>query len=196
MAITAGCHIATILFVVSRGGTRPDPHVKRAEAMLIDIIHAHELMTYLRTSIDLGKGIQRKGNAYNVLMIVVSRPDGQSLSRGVTAREPITAIQNRNGIPVAKRTPVLASTIYCEEAKRIVKEGTDTLFAYRDYEMGNYRRVLDSMSDHQPATAVTRQELLHSFLGNEALREEEDHKRQPEKAKNMEALGADLAKAK
>lgn len=62
--------------------------------------------------------------------------------------------------------------------------------------MGNYRQMLDSMSDHQPATAVTHQELLHSFLENETLREEEDRKRQTEKARSMEALESDLAKAK
>ncbi|KAF5722381.1 hypothetical protein FMUND_2893 [Fusarium mundagurra] len=84
----------------------------------------------------------------------------------------------------------------CEETKRIVKEGTDTLFTYRDYEMGNYRRMLDSMSEHQHATTLTHQELQHFFLQNETLREEEDHKRQAEKAKSMEALASDLAKAK
>ncbi|PNP76540.1 hypothetical protein FNYG_09959 [Fusarium nygamai] len=62
--------------------------------------------------------------------------------------------------------------------------------------MGNYRRMLDSMSEHQYATAVTGQELLHSFLENKTLREEEDHRRQTQKAKSMDALGADLAKAK
>ncbi|KAG9501954.1 hypothetical protein J7337_007661 [Fusarium musae] len=43
--------------------------------------------------------------------------------------------------------------------------------------MGNYRRMLDSMS-------------------NETLREEEDHKRPVEKPKSMEALATDLAKPK
>ncbi|KAF5614632.1 hypothetical protein F25303_14059 [Fusarium sp. NRRL 25303] len=73
-----------------------------------------------------------------------------------------------------------------EETKNIVKEATDTLFPYRDYEMGNYRQMLDSMNDHQSATAITHKELLHSFLENETLREEEDRKRQTEKAKSME----------
>jgi hypothetical protein len=56
--------------------------------------------------------------------------------------------------------------------------------------------MLDSMSEHQHATTITHQELQHSFLQNETLREEEDHKRQAEKAKSMEALASDLAKAK
>ncbi|KAG4255765.1 hypothetical protein FPRO03_04713 [Fusarium proliferatum] len=84
----------------------------------------------------------------------------------------------------------------CEETKKIVKEATDTLFPSRDYEMGNYRRMLDSMSDHQPATAVIHQDQLYSFLENETLREEEDRKRQTEKAKSMEVLGVDLAKSR
>ncbi|SCO42862.1 uncharacterized protein FFMR_07022 [Fusarium fujikuroi] len=84
----------------------------------------------------------------------------------------------------------------CEETKKIVKEATDTLFPYRDYEMGNYRRMLDSMSDHQPATAVIRQDQLYYFLENETLHEEEDRKRQTEKAKSMGALGVDLAKSR
>ncbi|KAF4947158.1 hypothetical protein FGADI_10614 [Fusarium gaditjirri] len=297
----------------------------------IDIIREHELMTYLRTSVELGEGIQWNGNAYNVLMILGRRPDGQCFSKGVAVREPITATRNRKGIPVANRTPVLASVmsvagtnhgmqpypypeqkvqvpgkvmretdwerenshwlnnltdrhadpqvlrnhiktqvtqdlmpiikeewrnrlffwtksnypefdlqfevphesqiVYhdpgvqrfseetdqtrkvirriekavldskptpksCEETKRIVKEGTDTLFAYRDYEMGNYRRMLDSMRDHQSDTTVTHQKLLESFLENESLLEEEGRKRQIDKARSMEVLESDLAKAK
>lgn len=84
----------------------------------------------------------------------------------------------------------------CEETKEIMKEATDTLFPYRDYEMGNCRRMLDSMSDHQSPTSVTHQEQLYSFLENETLRDEEDRKRQTEKAKSMGALGVDLAKSR
>lgn len=56
--------------------------------------------------------------------------------------------------------------------------------------------MLDSMSDHQPATAVIHQDQLYSFLENETLHEEEDRKRQTEKAKSMGALGVDLAKSR
>ncbi|KAF5683570.1 hypothetical protein FDENT_7182 [Fusarium denticulatum] len=315
--VTLLCHIAARFFVVSGGGTRPGSQVERSEGTPpIDIIREHELMTYLRTSVELGEGIQWNGSAYNVLMIVSRRPEGQSLSRGVAAREPITATLNRKGIPVAKRTapfpypmqkvevpgkamweadwerdnshwlnrlkdrhadpevllehinaevtqelvpfikeewrdklyfftklnysefkiqldvPRESQIVYhdttrverfyeetdptrkvihridgavlnfklspksCEETKRLVKEKTDTLLAYCDYEIGNYRRMLDSMSEHQYATAVTHSELQHSFLQNEIHREKEDYKRQAEKAKRMEALESNLAKAK
>lgn len=69
-------------------------------------------MAYLRTSVELGEEIHWKGNSnYHVLMIVGRRPDGNSLAREVTAREPITTTRNRKGFPVARRTPVLASAI-------------------------------------------------------------------------------------
>ncbi|VZH91525.1 unnamed protein product, partial [Fusarium fujikuroi] len=44
-------------------------------------------------------------------MIVGRRTGGQPLARGVAAREPITTTRNRKGIPVARRTPVLASAM-------------------------------------------------------------------------------------
>ncbi|KAF5582974.1 hypothetical protein FPANT_8309 [Fusarium pseudoanthophilum] len=232
------------MFVVSGGCARPDSQVSEPKRRSIVIIREHELMTYLRTSVEIDQEIQWNGKGYNVLMIVGRRPDGQSLSGGVTAHEPITITQNRKDFPVAKRTLVLPSglsvldvlrqreiiyhpttrverfseetdptrkAIYrieaaalnhklslgsCEETKRLVKEGTDTLFAYRDYEIGNYPRMLHSMSEHQHATSLTNQELQRSFLQNETLREEEDRKRQAEKAKSMEALTSDLAEAR
>ncbi|EWG54002.1 hypothetical protein FVEG_12314 [Fusarium verticillioides 7600] len=227
------------------------------------IIRGQELMTYLRTSVEIGEDIQWSGKGYNILMIVGRRPDRQSLSGGVTAHryadskallEHIKAEVTQELVPIIKEewrdklffftkvncpefkiqldVPHESQIVHhyttrverfseetdptrkvirriegavlnsepsprcCEETKRIVKEGTDTLVPYCDDEVGNYRRRLDSMSEHQHATTLTYHELQHFFLQNETLHEEEDHKGQAEKAKSMEPLASDLAKAK